>query len=263
MTQPRRPSDRVLEASGAELQHLSGGRGLAWRAENIVLRPSEADGEVQWKADVLARLDHSERFRAPRPVRAESGEWSFDRWEAWQWLPGAADETRVVDVLDTGNAFHAALSELERPAFVDVADDPWSRADRMAWQEEDLPTDPTLGQLAGAFAPIEAPSQIVHGDLLGNVLFERGAPATIIDWAPYWRPVGYASAIVLADAACWHDLPTAPLAALVRDMPEGAQMLLRALVFRIATLHLLGRWDDRMVQHHSPIVRTALALALP
>ncbi|MGF6823190.1 hypothetical protein M2317_002101 [Microbacterium sp. ZKA21] len=85
MTEPRRPSDAVLAAFGASdvaLQSLRGGRGLAWRAGPIVLRPSEADGEVQWKADVLAVLEHTDSFRAAcsdrgcrtrtRPARSRS-----------------------------------------------------------------------------------------------------------------------------------------------------------------------------------------------
>ncbi|WP_406245990.1 hypothetical protein ACI7YT_13195 [Microbacterium sp. M] len=264
MTEPRRPSDAVLTAFGASdapLEHLPGGRGLAWRAGAIVLRPSEADGEVQWKADVLAGLEHTAAFRAPRPILGRSGNWSVDRWEAWQWLPGAADESRVSDVLRAGDGFHRALAGLTRPGFLDVADDPWSCADRMAWQEAELPADETLDRLASAFAVVEAPSQIVHGDLLGNILFAPEAPPTIIDWAPYWRPGGYASAIVLADAVCWHDLAWSELVAFVRGIPEGAQLLVRALVFRIATFVLLGRWDDALAARHAPIVDAALALA--
>lgn len=146
-------------------------------------------------------------------MRARSGSWTADGWEAWQWLPGAADETRVQDVLRAGDAFHSAVA---------------------------------------------APSQIVHGDLLGNVLFAHGYPPTIIDWAPYWRPVGYASSIVLADATCWHGLPLARMREFADGMAEGAQLLIRALVFRIATLHLLGVWDDEQVRRHAPVVDAAL-----
>jgi hypothetical protein len=35
------------------------------------------------------------------------------------------------------------------------------------------------------------------------VLFHDGLPPAIIDFTPYWRPVGYASAIVVADALVW------------------------------------------------------------
>ena len=166
------------------------------------------------------------------------------------------------DVLRAGDGFHRALAGLTRPDFLDIADDPWSCADRMAWQEAELPADETLDRLASAFAVVEAPSQIVHGDLLGNVLFaprhrRRSSTGrrTGAQEATH-RP----SAIVLADAVCWHDLTWSELVAYVRDIPDGAQLLVRALVFRIATFVLLGRWDDALAARHAPIVDAALAL---
>lgn len=154
----------------------------------MVVRPAGGGQEPIWRAEVLERLEHTCEFRTPRPIRAGSGEWVVDGWEAWRWVPGAADETRVSDVIKAGEAFHRAIAGLERPAFIDTSDDPWARADRMAWDEAPLPSDPMLDRLAAAFRRVESPSQVIHGDLLGNVLFADGEPATIIDWAPYWRP---------------------------------------------------------------------------
>lgn len=282
MSSPQRPSARVLAEFGAAgaaragaittdetntdetntgnatplLENLPGGRGLTWRYGDVILRPSAADAETVWKAETLAALDHTSGFRTPRPVPARSGGWSVDGWEAWQWLPGQADESRVADVLRAGAAFHAALASHERPGFLDVADDPWARADRIAWEEEPAPANDTLRRLAAAFRPVAEPSQIIHGDLLGNVMFAPGHPPAIIDWAPYWRPTGYADAIVVADASCWHGLA----AARMRQLLGGdRQYLIRALAFRIATFELRGVWDARMAQRHGPAVDAALA----
>jgi len=86
-------------------------------------------------------------------------------------------------------------------------------------------------------------------------MFAPGQPPTIIDWAPYWRPTGYANAIVVADAACWHGLPPERM----REMlAVDSQYLIRALVFRIATFQLLGVWDARMAERHRPVVDVAL-----
>ncbi len=46
-------------------------------------------------------------------------------------------------------------------------------------------------------------SQLIHGDLSGNVLFAAGLPPAIIDFSPYWRPVAYASAVVAVDGVLW------------------------------------------------------------
>ncbi|MFF3029263.1 phosphotransferase [Microbacterium sp. NPDC057944] len=255
-----RPSDRVCSAYGVvptEAVNLPGGRGLAWRAGHIVLRPFEGGEENAWKAGVLARLQHTSEFRTPRPVRTRSGSWSEEGWEAWEWVPGTADESRVDDILRAARSFHSAISHLERPGFIDDSDDPWSRADRVAWGEEATPVNASVKRLVGAFLPVSAASQLVHGDLLGNVLFAQGQPPTIIDWAPYWRPARYADAIVIADA-CWHELPLTRMRALVDGIPEGRQLLLRALTFRIATLTLRGAWDAGMRERHEPILRAAL-----
>lgn len=264
MATPLPPSRATLTEFGIASAHqdrilnLPGGRGLTWRAGDTVLRPSAGDGETVWKATVLAELPHSAGFRTPRPIPARSGEWTVDGWEAWQWLPGAADEMRVSDVLDAGEAFHHAVRGLDRPDFLDRADDPWARSDRIAWEEEELPPVRTLQRLATAFQPVSAQPQIIHGDLLGNVMFEPGQPPVIIDWAPYWRPVGFADAIVLADAACWHGLDPAEMIRLAEARNEGRQLLIRALVFRIATFELLGRWDDRMLSRHAPVIEAVL-----
>lgn len=238
------------------LENLPGGRGLTWRCGDVILRPSGANAETTWKAEILAELEHTPQFCTPRPVPARSGGWSVDGWEAWQWLPGSADESRVSDVLRAGAAFHAALAPLDRPAFLDAADDPWARADRIAWGEEPVPENETLRLLEAAFRPVVDPSQVVHGDLLGNVMFAPGRPPAIIDWAPYWRPTGYADAIVVADAACWHGLPPRRMHELLNG---DGQYLIRALAFRIATFELLGAWDAQLEERHRTAVEFALA----
>ncbi|WIE73653.1 hypothetical protein [Curtobacterium sp. MCJR17_020] len=306
------PGAEVLRAfgvAGSTPVPLAGGRGLTWRAECIVLRPHDGPAVTDWRAGVLAELEHAAEsehpaeFRTPRPVATRDGSWRSGDWEAWEYVAGAADESRVEDVIRVGRAFHRAIAGLERPAFLgtdpgtDTADtagpevteakavtaasadtvasavtDPWSRADRMAWGEEPLPADPTLDRLAAAFRPVRAPSQLVHGDLLCNVLFADGQPPTIIDWPPYWRPAEFGPAIAAVDAVCWHGFPVGRLAALGRtthgaaaeaDEPEWTSLLTRALVFRIATLHLLGVWDAAAVAHHRPVVDALVGRRTP
>ena len=140
-----------------------------------------------------------------------------------------------------------------------VGSHPWARADRIAWGEETGPADPLLEQLHDAYRPIDLPSQLIHGDLLGNVLFASGRPPAIIDWAPYWRPADYAAAIAVADAACWHGYPLERLRA-DGGTVEWRQLLLRALVFRIATFLLVGNWSEDLRRRHEPVVRAVLAL---
>jgi uncharacterized protein (TIGR02569 family) len=262
MNSPRPPSADVLAAFGGSGTPvlLPGGRGLTWRAGGVVLRPAEALGETEWKSDVLAGLSGSAEFTIPRPVRDERGEWVRDGWEALEWVPGDADPMRVDEVVRAGAAFQRAIAELAEPAFIASSGHEWSRADRMAWEEEGpLPSDPLLESLAHEYRRIDEPPQVIHADLIGNVLFAENRPPAIIDWAPYWRPAGLSAAIVVADAVCWHGYPTERLQ---NDyaIPQWRQLLLRALVFRMTTLHLLGRWDEDHAQRHAPVVEAVIAL---
>ncbi|MEU2201145.1 hypothetical protein [Isoptericola sp. NPDC019482] len=262
MTSRHGPSAQVLDAFGVgdvvSRERLAGGRGLTWRVGRLVLRPSGGSSEACWRAGVLDALEHTDEFRTPRPVRTASGAWVVDGWEAWSWVPGAADESRVSDVLRAADAFHRAIAGLGKPSFIDAADDPWARADRMAWGEDPLPHDPTLDRLAARFRPVESARQVIHGDLLGNVLFADGEPPAIIDWAPYWRPAGLGAAIAVVDAVTWHSTPMRAIAGLGAGVPEWSQLVVRALAFRIATFHLLGRWDRARSDRYAPLVDAVL-----
>lgn len=258
----RAPAPEVLRAFGAGAadrtpERLAGGRGLTWRVGEVVLRPHDGAAVTDWRAGVLAELPHTPDFRTPRPVGTTTGAWRAGEWEAWEWLPGRADETRVADVIRAGNGFHRAVAHLDRPASLGPSgrpQDAWGRADRMAWGEEPLPTGRTLDRLASAFRPVRAPSQLVHGDLLGNVLFADGQPPTLIDWPPYWRPAGLGAAIAAVDAVCWHGVPVDRFDELGDGVSEWRQLLVRALAFRIATLQLLGAWDAEGIAQHHPVV---------
>lgn len=254
---PVRPDPAVLRAfgvDGARPVLLAGGRGLTWRADTVVLRPHDGAAVSDWRATVLAELEHSPAFRTPRPVPTSEGSWRAGAWEALEWAPGHADPTRAADVIAAGTAFHEAIAHLDRPAFLDHADDAWSRADGMAWGTAPLPRHPALDRLGAAFRPVRSPSQLVHRDLLGNVLFADGQPPTVIDWPPSWRPAGFGAAIAAVDAVCWHGYPVDAVGALGDGIAEWAQLLVRALAFRIATLQLLDAWDPATAHRHGPVV---------
>jgi uncharacterized protein (TIGR02569 family) len=260
-TRPVPPSARIAGAFDCvgvpEL--LPGGRGLTWRVGDVVLRPTGDAVETTWKSEVLAGLQGSSEFRVPRPLVDAEGSWVRDGWHAMEWVPGAADETRVADVVRAGLAFHEAIASEPRPSFIEASSDPWSRADRIAWGEAALPTDGFLERLANERRPIAASDQVIHGDLLGNVMFAEGHPPCVIDWAPYWRPSGLGAAIAVVDAACWHDHPVQELSRNF-GIEHWRQLLLRALLFRTVTLHLLGHWDDEQQHRHTPLAEAILAL---
>ncbi|SKC68819.1 hypothetical protein [Krasilnikoviella flava] len=59
----------------------------------------------------------------------------------------------------------------------------------------------------------------------------------------------------------WHGASIETVAELGADTPEWAQLLVRALTFRIATFHLLEGWSPARSNRYAPAADAALALA--
>lgn len=259
-----RPTDTVLAAFavGDGPVRLPGGQGRTWRAGQVILKPVELLAETVWRADVLDQLPESTEFRVARPVRATDGTWVADGWEASLLVDGAADVSRQDEVLRAGIAFHAAVAELPRPAFLDHRTDPWADGDRAAWGQVDgsAAAMELLGPLIDARRPVDLVAQVVHGDLPGNVLFAHGLPPAVIDWSVYWRPTSWASAVAVADALCWYGAKP-ELAARWAHLPEWGQMLVRALVYRIVTHDMAFGWTSDQLDAYRPVVALAVDYA--
>lgn len=235
---------------------LAGGQGSSLRIGDAVLKPVDAPAgaageavaaEVEWAAGVAERLANGgpgRGFQVPRPLRAADGRSLVDGWCGAEYLPGEPGPAgRWDELLAAGRAFHAALRDEPRPGFLARRTHRWAVADRVAWGEEAGRTEQApelvpelgsvLGELVAARRPVrEARCQLVHGDLAGNVLFPAGGDPVVIDFSPYWRPVGFAEAVVVVDGLLWYDAP-GELPHRGADHPDWAQLLLRALIFRL------------------------------
>ena len=224
-----KPPGRVLEAFGADgsAEPLPGGTGRSWRAGSLVLKPLDRTvEEVAWQADLLAAIE-TNGFRVARPSPLVVDGWTTSEYVAGTHAPG-----RWREIIAVGERFHAALAQTPRPdAIIDARTDAWAVGDRVAWGEAPFPE---LDDVLAKLEPVDAPSGLMHGDLTGNVLFHDELPPAIIDFAPYWRPTEFASAIVVADALNWEGAP-AELADVVHR-----QYLLRALIYRGVTTLVFG-----------------------
>jgi uncharacterized protein (TIGR02569 family) len=269
------PAARVADAFGVHgvPELLSGGQGSSWRVGAAVFKPADAGpATLAWYETVLRQLDGRSDFRVSPPLRSSSGELVVDGWTAWRYEEAEHVPRRWADILAVGRSFHAALRDLERPDFLDRRKDAWAVADRVAWGELPAPSGwdaAYLPTVLAALRPIEARSQLIHGDLTGNVLFCDDTPPLVIDLSPYWRAVRTAEAIVVADALVSDGalgLDGARglddvLRAAVGQEPDFGQYLLRALIFRAVTDQLTGRIEA--TESYRPAFELALRLAGP
>lgn len=96
----------------------------------------------------------------------------------------------------------------------------------------DEPTLEVIERLRGHRRPVSAPSQLVHGDLLPNVLVHDRLPPAVVDWPPYFRPAAFAQAVAVTDAATFRGAPLSMLETWATG-PDWHQMLIRALLYRL------------------------------
>lgn len=224
-----------------------------WRLGDVVLSPVADHARAAWSAKVRETLD-PDGVRLARPVRATDGRYVVSGWRADTFVEGTP-EPRHDEVVSLSLRLHAATAVLERPRFlVQPPVPPWQdvdvfvAADRAAWEQVPLrgvkgqfesgsadgrTSVELVGQLATLRKPVLSPDQLVHGDLFGTVLFSGSDAPGITDITPYWRPAAWAAGVVVVDALSWGGADEG-LIGRWEELPEWPQMLLRALMFRLA-----------------------------
>lgn len=221
-------------------RRLTGGQGTAFAVGDGVLKPAGTD--AGWIATTMAGVVE-DGFRVPRPLRAGDA-WVVDGWAAWTRLEGRhrLHDAPWPEAIAVAERFTAALRDVARPAHLRRRTDPWALADRAAWGEGrvDMPAAlrPVLTRLRSGRRSVERPAQLVHADMAGNLLWSDDHPPAVIDLSAYWRPAGYAAAVVAVDAVLWYGAAATLLDTVPRDLA------VRALDFRLTTAGLLGDADQ-------------------
>jgi hypothetical protein len=287
----------------ADPVRLPGGEGTAWRAGEVVLKPAGDPRVARWTAELYRDLEprgsltarRDPGFRVPRPLRTVAGDWAGGDWAAgdwvagdpvtggwvaWQWLPGEPASWAGVSpfwprLIAASQAFHAALAGRPAPPWLGRDGSPWTAGDQVAWGERDpesvLAAAPwalagQLRRLLAALRPVCLPSQLIHGDLGGNVLFAGASPPAVIDFSPYWRPAGLALAVAAVDALMWGGASPAALDELAGE-PELDQLLARALVYRLVTEIVFRRADmvglETVARTSQPVTALVLTRLAP
>ncbi len=226
-----------------------------WRCGDVVLSPIADHARAAWSANVRETLS-VDGLRLAHPVRATDGRYVVSGWRADTFLEGTP-EPRHDEVVSVSLRLHRATAKLERPRFLaqqPIA--PWMdvdvfvAADRAAWEPVPLRslkaggmapvTSPDgqrsleiLTQLSTLRKPVRSEPQLVHGDLFGTVLFSGTATPGLTDITPYWRPASWAAGVIVVDALSWGGADEGLLHRWA-DLPEWPQMMLRAVMFRLA-----------------------------
>ena len=250
--------DHVLAAFGlnaARPAALGAGWEDGWRCGEVVLSQVADHARAAWSAKVRETL-FVDGVRLARPVRSTDGRFVVSGWRADTFVAGTP-EPRYDEVVSAAVRLHEATAKLERPRFLTQPPSaPWAEvdvfiaADRAAWEDRPLHSLPSGARLAPGSAdgqrsiellqalailrkPTRSPNQLVHGDLYGTVLFAGAAAPGITDITPYWRPTSWAAGVAVVDALSWGDADDG-LVERWDALPEWPQMLLRALMFRLA-----------------------------
>jgi uncharacterized protein (TIGR02569 family) len=252
------PPEHVLSAFGlADVKPVALGASWegGWRCGEVVLSIVADNARAAWSARVRETL-FVDGVRLARPVRSTDGRYVLSGWRADTFVAGTP-EARHDEVVSAAVRLHEATGNLERPRFLTQGPAaPWGdvdvfiAADRAAWEERPLQSVPPgvrtapptadaqrsvelINQLASLRRATKSPNQLVHGDLYGTVLFIGTAAPGITDITPYWRPASWAAGVVVVDALSWGDADDG-LIERWSALPEWPQMLLRALMFRLA-----------------------------
>jgi uncharacterized protein (TIGR02569 family) len=212
------------------------GAGPQWRCDDIALRPVTNPAEASWVAQTLGDLTVP-GLRIGRPLRSSDGRYVVGGWVAFRYVSGAA-EARYDEMIATSLRLHKATAKLSVPRFLQNRADVFAMADRAAAGVEEAPLDPSLGGrlfdvLSASRRPLGLRSQVVHGDLFGNVLFDGDAAPGIVDFTAFHRPAEWAAAVLVVDALAWGGADDG-LPKRWTHLPEWPQVLLHALLYRLA-----------------------------
>jgi uncharacterized protein (TIGR02569 family) len=216
---------------------LQGGRGQTYRVGNIVIKPTINHFETEEMAHILFQLPHSNEVRFPKPVQSIQGNWVEDGFEAWSWLEGKEEDGRYADKIKICDAFSKLFVGVNKPKFIDAKTDSWAMADRVGWDEITAEYEPEFQKMIDVIRsklkPVTLEQQIIHGDIVGNIIFNEKEGPAVIDVTLYWRPADYAKALLVLEAICWENADVSTYQ-LIKDVEHLEYLMYRAALVKIA-----------------------------
>jgi hypothetical protein len=232
-----------------EIYALNGGQNSSIRVNDAVLKPvGENTQFCEWGLTILHSIN-PHGYRLSKPMKCNNGNFVYKGWCCTCYEPGEHRQGEVNQKLEVARLFHKDLAKID---FTEIpkANDPWSIANGIAWQKENLPSTISkeavriLEELVGMVKLNENYKvQIIHSDLSGNILFDNTRSPLIIDFSPKIAPIEYAEAILVCDCIAWQGSPISELG-LIRNSMFHIEMIIRAVIFRLSTAAIFAG-DDK------------------
>jgi len=232
----------VIEKFSKHTDYLSlhGGQGKSIKAGKHVIKPIHTHefDIYQWYAETFEKHNFS-GIGYSKPVRSRYGYFIEDGHGATEFLTGAFYVGRMEEKLNACKTFHRLLKDIPKPQKFDSWINPWTKAQDLAWGKIKISRafHPEVKSiLKGLFAcwkKIDLPTQLIHTDFAGNILFDADKPV-IIDFTAGYFPKEYAKVLLVSDSIAWFNEPTESLGLLGINEDLLFQLLIRAIIFRIS-----------------------------
>ena len=234
-----KPDNLILYAFDLQgkIEPLPGGQNNSWRIGDHVLEYVGIDPSNEWSAAVLSDLNAVD-YRISAPVRSKHDSFVFKGWLCSKFEVGFVSNNHEAEKLEVSRLFHRSLKAISLNVYVPPSNR-WEIAHRAAWSRDDLPSQietdsrnyiKELFRFTNSQGDIK--TQIIHGDLAGNILFHDRYSPLIIDFSPTNGPIEYAESILIADSIAWYNAPLQTLE-LLPQTEYYKDMLLRAVIFRL------------------------------
>lgn len=227
-----------------------------WRCDRAVISQADEPARAAWIAKVMAKM-RPVGVSVSRPIVSSDGRFSVSGWRARTFLSGHR-APRFDEMATAALRVGEALRGEERPSWLGApglagqwdenaifaaAEEAAFTEDPAVWMSAALdPNSVPRTDVAQAMAKavelmqlrgdLQEPSQLVHGDVLGCVIFDGMADPVLTDFVPAWRPAGWPVALLVVDAMAWANGPDSLLTRW-SHIPGFEELVVRAALYRV------------------------------
>ena len=227
-----------------------------WRCDRAVISRADEPARAAWIAKMMAKMRPA-GVSVSRPIVSSDGRFSVSGWRARTFLSGHR-APRFDEMATAALRISEALRGEVRPTVLapPTLSGPWEEneifaaAEQAAFSEDpsvwlsaglDLDSVPRqdIAQALGKAAELShlrgelaEPDQLVHGDVLGCMIFDGTADPVLTDFVPTFRPAGWPVALLIVDAMAWANGPDALLQRWAH-IPGFDELVVRAVLYRV------------------------------